>query len=60
MKRWRRLPHVTLPVDRGDVAGLAGVSLVVAGVWALFGWAVAAIVLGLPVASFWAYVELRG
>lgn len=47
-------------IDKGDVAGLVGVGLVVAGVWSIWGWAVAAITLGLPVAAFWAYVELRG
>ncbi len=39
--------------------GLAGVALVVAGVWGLLGWAWAAILAGLPVAGFYLFGELR-
>lgn len=39
--------------------GIAGVALVVAGVWSLLGWAWAAIVAGLPVAGFYLYGELQ-
>ncbi len=39
--------------------GLAGVALVVAGVWGLLGWAWALIIAGLPVAGFYLFGELR-
>ncbi len=39
--------------------GLAGVALVVAGVWGLWGWEWAAVVAGLPVAGFYVWGEAR-
>ena len=41
----------------GTVVGLAGIGLVVAGVWGLYGWQWGAIVAGLPVAGFYLYGE---
>jgi fatty acid desaturase len=39
--------------------GWAGLALVIAGVWGLWGWQWAAILGGLPVAGFYIYGEIR-
>jgi hypothetical protein len=42
-----------------EVVGLAGLGLIVAGVWGLGGWEWGAIVAGLPVGGFYVLGELR-
>ena len=42
-----------------SLVGLAGLGLVVAGVWGLGGWEWGAITAGLPVACFYLYGEAR-
>jgi hypothetical protein len=46
----RAFPHVF---------GLASLGLIVAGIWALWGWPWASIATGIPPASFYVWGELR-
>ena len=39
--------------------GLAGLALVVAGIWGAFGWEAGAVVAGSPFAGSWLYGEAR-
>ena len=46
-------------VDAADAVGLLGAGLTCAGVWHLWGWSWAAIILGAPLLVVYLYVEVR-
>ena len=46
-------------VDASDVVGLVGAGLTGAGVWSLWGWAWAAIALGVPLLVVYLFAEAR-
>ena len=47
------------PAALRTLFGWAGLALVIAGVWGLWGWQWAAILGGLPIAGFYIYGEIR-
>lgn len=55
----RRLGPIATPGALHHVVGLGSIGVIVAGVWGLWGWQWAAIVGGLPSASFYLWVEAR-
>lgn len=54
--RWKAFPWAEIA---RHLAGLGGCAAIVIGVWGLAGWAVAAIVAGVPFAGFYLYGEAR-